>query len=200
MSNNNNILKLFPQPIFKYQVDNYKKINEELVKYIYGLHNNDNVGVKKSNINGWHSKPFDLKDDIPNKFYSHINKYIKDVFNKYGWEYCDTKVVCTSMWAIINKKGNFNIEHTHPNNYLSTAYYVKAPDNCGNFKATNPNILNRHIRAKAEQANELNSNSASIKINEGDLLIFPAYLPHSVDENRSNEDRVIVSFNIDILK
>ena len=45
---------------------------------------------------------------------------------------------CTSMWAIINKKGNFNIEHTHPNNYLSAAYYVKAPDNCGNFKATNP--------------------------------------------------------------
>ena len=200
MSNNNNILKLFPQPIFKYQIDNYKKINEELIKYIYGLHNNDNVGVKKSNINGWHSKPFDLKDDIPNKFYSHINNYIKDVFNKYGWEYNNTKVLCTSMWAIINKKGNFNIEHTHPNNYLSTAYYVKAPEDCGNFKATNPNILNRHIRAKAEEANELNSNSASIKINEGDLLIFPAYLPHSVDENRSDEDRVIVSFNIDILK
>ena len=200
MSNNNNILKLFPQPIFKYQVDNYKKINEDLLKHIYDLHNNDNVGVKKSNINGWHSKPFDLKDNIPNKFYSHINNYIKDVFNKYGWEYIDTKVVCTSMWAIINKKGNFNIEHTHPNNYLSAAYYVKAPKNCGNFKATNPNILNRHIRAKAEQANELNSNSASIKINEGDLIIFPAYLPHSVEENKSDEDRVIVSFNIDILK
>ena len=200
MSNNNNILKLFPQPIFKYQVDNYKKINEELLKHIYDLHDDDNVGVKKSNINGWHSKPFDLKDNIPNKFYSHINNYIKDVFNKYGWEYIDTKVVCTSMWAIINKKGNFNIEHTHPNNYLSAAYYVKAPKNCGNFKATNPNILNRHIRAKAEQPNELNSNSASIKINEGDLIIFPAYLPHSVEENKSDEDRVIVSFNIDILK
>ena len=111
-----------------------------------------------------------------------------------------TKVKCTSMWAIINKKGNFNIEHTHPNNYLSAAYYVKAPDNCGNFKASNPNILSRHIRAKTKQANELNSNSASIKINEGDLLIFPAYLPHSVEENKSDEDRVIVSFNIDILK
>ena len=200
MSNNNNILKLFPQPIFKYQVDNYKKINEELLKHIYDLHDDDNVGVKKSNINGWHSKPFDLKDNIPNKFYSHLNNYIKDVFNKYGWEYDESKVKCTSMWAIINKKGNFNIEHTHPNNYLSAAYYVKAPKNCGNFKATNPNILNRHIRAKAEQANELNSNSASIKINEGDLIIFPAYLPHSVEENKSDEDRVIVSFNIDILK
>jgi uncharacterized protein (TIGR02466 family) len=199
---NNNILKLFPQPVFKYQIENYQKINEDLIKYVYELNKKDNLGVKKSNINGWHSKPFDFKEkeNIPNKFYAHINNYIKDVFSKFGWEYNETKVICTSMWAIINKKGNFNIEHTHPNNYLSAAYYVKAPDNCGNFKATNPNILNRHVRAKAEKANELNSNSVSIKINEGDLLIFPAYLPHSVEENKSDEDRVIVSFNIDILK
>ena len=199
---NNNILKLFPQPVFKYQIDNYQKINEGLVKYVYELNKKDNVGVKKSNINGWHSKPFDFKEkeNIPNKFYAHINNYIKDVFSKFGWEYNETKVICTSMWAIINKKGNFNIEHTHPNNYLSAAYYVKAPDNCGNFKATNPNILSRHVRAKAEKANELNSNSVSIEINEGDLLIFPAYLPHSVEENKSDEDRVIISFNIDILK
>ena len=199
---NNNIFKLFPQPVFKYQIDNFKKINEELTKYIYELNKKDNIGVNKSNINGWHSRSFDFneKENVPNKFYSHINSYIEDVFSKLGWEYDKTKIKCTSMWAIINKKGNFNIEHTHPNNYLSAAYYVKAPDNCGNFKATNPNILSRHIRAKTKQANELNSNSASIKINEGDLLIFPAYLPHSVEENKSNEDRVIVSFNIDILK
>ena len=42
------------------------------------------------------------------------------------------------MWAVINKKGNFNIEHTHPNNYLSAAYYVKAPKNCGKIKFLNP--------------------------------------------------------------
>ena len=33
----NNILKLFPQPVFKYQIENYKNINEELTKYIYEL-------------------------------------------------------------------------------------------------------------------------------------------------------------------
>ena len=40
----------------------------------------------------------------------------------------------------------------------------------------------------------------TIKIEEGDLLIFPAYLPHSVEENESDDDRVIISFNIDILR
>jgi len=27
-------------------------------------------------------------------------------------------------------------------------------------------------------------------------LIFPAYLPHGVEENKSNEDRIVISFNI----
>ena len=202
MSEKEKILKLFPQPLFKYHVEDYKVKNKKLLDYIYELYEEDNLGVQKSNINGWHSKSFDLQDkkNIPSEFYASIDPFIVNVFKNYGWVYDASKVVCSSMWAIINKKGNFNIEHTHPNNYLSAAYYVKAPDNCGNFKATNPNILDRHIRAKSNQPNELNSISASIKVNEGDLLIFPAHLPHSVEENKSDEDRVIISFNIDILK
>ena len=202
MSDKNQILKLFPQPVFKYQIKDYKKINEELLNYIYELEKNDPTGVKKSNILGWHSKSFNLKEknNIPNKFFSMIEDHIKDVFIEYGWVFDPSKVKCTSMWAIINRKNNFNIEHTHSNNYLSAAYYVKVPENSGNFKASNPNIINRNIFPKSNQGTELNSNSVSIKINEGDLLIFPAYLPHSVEENKSEEDRVIVSFNIDIIR
>ena len=202
MSEKNQLLKLFPQPIFKYQVDDYKTLNSELIKYIYKLREEDSDGVKKSNINGWHSKSFNLSyvNNIPNKFFSHISKHIQDVFNKYGWNFDPPKIKCTSMWAIINKKGNFNIEHTHSNNYLSAAYYVKAPENCGNFKASNPNIISRNVYPKSDKSTELNSNSASINVVEGDLLIFPAYLPHSVEENKSAEDRVIISFNLDILR
>ena len=202
MSEKNQILKLFPQPVFKYQIRNYKNINKELLSYIYNLEKSDPKGVKKSNIFGWHSKSFNLleKNNVPNKFFSIIEDHIKDVFNKYGWVFDPLKVKCTSMWAIINRKNSFNIEHTHSNNYLSAAYYVKAPENSGNFKASNPNIINRNIFPKSNQGTELNSNSVSIKINEGDLLIFPAYLPHSVEENKTEEDRVIVSFNIDIVR
>ena len=156
----------------------------------------------KSNILGWHSKSFDLseKNNLPNKFFSMVQDNIKDVFNKYGWVFDPLKVKCTSMWAIINRKNSFNIEHTHSNNYLSAAYYVKAPENSGNFKASNPNIINRNMFPKSNQGTELNSNLVSIKVNEGDLLIFPAYLPHSVEENKSEEDRIIISFNLDIVR
>tara|TARA_B110000261_G_scaffold48825_1_gene57559 strand:- start:663 stop:791 length:129 start_codon:yes stop_codon:yes gene_type:complete len=39
---------------------------------------------------------------------------------------------------------------------------------------------------------------AGIEIEEGDLLIFPGYLPHKVRANESNEDRIVISFNVDI--
>ena len=202
MNESNEIIKLFPQPVFKFKVKNYGNLNIELLKYIYELQKKDPKGVKKSNINGWHSQSFDLSNpnSAPNKFFNSINIHIKNVFKSYGWLFDGTKVKCTSMWAIINKKNNFNIEHTHSNNYLSAAYYVKAPENCGNFKASNPNIINRNFYPKAEKSTELNSNKAVIRISEGDLLIFPAYLPHSVEENQADEDRVIVSFNLNILR
>ena len=126
--------------------------------------------------------------------------YVADTFKEYGWKYVPGKVNLTEMWAIINKKNNFNLEHTHPNNYLSAAYYVKAPDNCGSFKVTNPNLISRERITASEKNTEFNQNIAQIKPKEGDLLLFPAYLPHSVGMNLSEEDRIVISFNIDILK
>ena len=46
--------------------------------------------------------------------------------------------------------------------------------------------------------NELNAQVAGLEINEGDLLIFPGYLPHKVAKNESDEDRIVISFNVDI--
>ena len=40
--------------------------------------------------------------------------------------------------------------------------------------------------------------NVSLEINEGDLLIFPGYLPHKVAKNESDEDRIVISFNVDI--
>ena len=37
-----------------------------------------------------------------------------------------------------------------------------------------------------------------LDISEGDLLIFPGYLPHKVAKNESEEDRIVISFNVNI--
>ncbi len=202
MKEEKNVLKFFPQPIFHYKVNNYEKHNRDLTKYIYELYEEDKKGIARSNHGGWHSKPFNLKekDKPPFQFFLDIQRYVADVFKEYGWHYTPGKVSLTEMWAIINKKNNFNTEHTHPNNYLSAAYYVKAPENCGSFRVSNPNQIARERIAISDGRTEFNQISAQVKPVEGDLLLFPAYLPHSVGMNLSNEDRIVISFNIDILK
>ena len=46
--------------------------------------------------------------------------------------------------------------------------------------------------------NELNIEITGLDIEEGDLIIFPSYLPHKVGKNQSGEERVVISFNVDI--
>ena len=200
MIENKEILKFFPQPIFKYKIEEHEKINKELLSYIYNLKENNKVGVERSNVYGWHSENFNLKDtnSIQHKFLMSLTKYIFDVFENYGWEIDPKKIVCTEMWAIINKKNSFNVIHTHPNSYLSAAYYVRAPENCGKFLVENPNLVSNHSYPKIKKENELNANIRGLSVKEGDLLFFPSYLPHKVGRNESNEDRVVISFNINV--
>ena len=53
---NHETIKLFPEPIFKYQFKNYKIINNELEKYIYKLYEEDNNGLERSNRGGLQNK------------------------------------------------------------------------------------------------------------------------------------------------
>tara|TARA_B100001175_G_scaffold247588_1_gene214336 strand:+ start:823 stop:1437 length:615 start_codon:yes stop_codon:yes gene_type:complete len=200
MTDKKQILKFFPQPIFKYKIDRYQEWNAQLLDYIYELKEDHESGIERSNINGWHSKPFDLKkkNSIQHKFFLNITKYVFDVLKNYGWKADPEKIICSEMWAIINKKNNFNLLHTHPNSYLSAAYYVKAPKNSGNFIIEDPLSVSRHSYPIIETKTEFNTKVAGLDIEEGDLLIFPAYLPHKVGKNNTDEDRVVVSFNINI--
>ena len=190
----------FPEPIFKYKFENYEDFNKDLKAYIYELQKESSSGQIKSNRGGWHSKNFRLtdKNSIQFKFGIELQKYILRTFQTLGWKTENTNISINSMWAIINKKNDFNVIHTHPNSYLSAAYYVSAPKNCGKFQIENLNIAKRHSYPEILKNNELNAQVAGIEVAEGDLLIFPGYLPHKVAMNESDEDRIVVSFNVGI--
>ena len=199
---NRNVLKLFPQPLIHYKFEDYKEHNIELEKYIKNLYEKDSDGLQRSNIDGWHSPDFSLKekDTAAYNFFISLRKYLIDVFKILGWQYDPNKIIMTNMWAIINKKNNFNLPHIHPNCYLSAAYYVKTHDGCGKIKFTNPNLASRQRSPLIENKTDFNQNGIEIDPKEGDLLFFPAYLTHEVLKNNSDKERIVISFNIDIAK
>ena len=97
------------------------------------------------------------------------------------------------------KKNSYNQAHIHPNNLLSSVYYVKAPKNCGKIIFNNPNQISLNRFPKDLKKTEFSANLQKIEPREGVLLLFPSYLWHSVEPNLSDEDRIIVSFNISFL-
>jgi uncharacterized protein (TIGR02466 family) len=182
-------------------LDDYKNFNKDLEKYIYNLYEKDKKGLERSNRGGWHSENFNLleQDSIQKKFAIKVQEYVLNCFQNMGWKIKDKNIRIKEMWAIINKKENFNVIHIHPNCYLSSAYYVKASKDCGEFIAENPNLAKRYVYPEIVNKNELNVETARINIEEGDLLLFPSYLPHKVGKNKSGDDRIVISFNVDII-
>ena len=194
------IYNLFPVPIFQYKIENYQEINQELLNYILELQKKNKIGNTHSNRGGWHSPNFDLVNEGPPiNFINKFKDFLKHIISSdMGWEYIPNKQRIVAMWAIINKKNSFNVMHNHQNCYLSASYYVRKPEDSGDITFFDPKEAKTYRFPKIEKYTEYSTETVTIEPGEGDLLIFPSYLYHSVGENLSDDNRVVVSFNIDI--
>ena len=190
----------FSTPIWASKIDNYEIINKEMLEYIIDLQNKDPEGLLKSNFKGWHSKDFDIKHEQPKNFIEGIKKNINLALNDMGWDLSSQTVKIKSVWAIINEKDAWNQKHHHSNSDLSAAYYVSAHDNCGDIVFYDPRPAPVHNHPISKSANKLNATVNSIKPAPGMLVLFPSYLEHSVNPNKSNKKRIVISFNLSLEK
>lgn len=190
----------FSTPIWTSKIDNYENINNLMNNYIYKLQEKDPEGVIKSNLKGWHSKNFDMKNDEPKKFIEAIKKNINNAINEMAWDLINQEVTLSNMWAIINKKGAMNQKHHHSNTDLSAAYYVTAKEGCGDIIFYDPRPGKVYKHPLSNKPNLLNVNNNGVKPEPGMLVLFPSYLEHSVNPNTSEHERIVISFNISLDK
>ncbi len=187
---------LFPTPVWTFQLENYQTINEMMFNYIKEEQIRDQSGIHKSNNKGWHSKDFNMQEAEPKKFISNISTYIEKTITDMSWEKEKQTIKISNMWAIVNTGGSTNSKHQHGNSTISGAYYVSAPESCGDIVFYDPRPAPVFYYPKAVSSNLLNAQVNSITPKEGALILFPSYVDHSVNENLSNEERIVISFNI----
>ena len=188
----------FPTPVWTLQLDNYQSINEQMYEFIKINQSKDQEGISKSNIKGWHSKDFNMQEIEPKNFIKFILPAIEQVITDMNWEKQKQSVNINNMWAIINTGGAANLRHQHGNSTISGAYYVRAPKNSGDIVFYDPRPAAVYTYPKAINPNLLNAQVNGISPKEGALVLFPSYLDHSVNENLSKEERIVISFNITI--
>tara|TARA_Y100000739_G_scaffold134328_1_gene115641 strand:- start:157 stop:759 length:603 start_codon:yes stop_codon:yes gene_type:complete len=189
---------IFSTPIWTSHLNEYQDVNKRMEEYIKKQMELDSKGKKASNINGWHSENFNLKDEEVVFFINTISIKIKKAMEDMGWDLKKNKIEIPNIWSIINKRGSSNAMHIHSNSYISAAYYVKAPEKCGDIVFYDPRQSRLVRKPKISKLNNLNGEEVNIKPTDGLLVLFPSYLYHSVNENLSNEERIVISFNVDL--
>jgi len=102
--------------------------------------------------------------------------------------------------ANINPPGGRNKMHHHPNNFLSAVYYLQTPE--AEAEAED-RILFEDPRPQASvmmprvvQFNRHNGNVLTFKVRPGRLVMFPAWLKHSVPPNNSQRERISIACNL----
>ena len=194
MDLNYELVNLFPSSVHIFNINGFDEVRNKLIDYAYELKKNDPDGNIISNRGGWQSKDFSVQkeDDILHSLI--INclasfPYIKESYN-----------IFADAWININPSGSYNIKHNHPTCDLAGVLWIKCPKDCGEIIFDNPSAFQtfKTINAYEDKFKDVNKihHTYFFPPVEGRVLIFPSHLDHNVRENKSQEDRISVSFNI----
>tara|TARA_Y100000590_G_scaffold83785_1_gene93412 strand:+ start:403 stop:1044 length:642 start_codon:yes stop_codon:yes gene_type:complete len=189
----------FTTPIWTGIIQNHEEVNKKLTNYINEIKTKNPEGLKKSNNLGWHSPEFDLNDKMIKEFFLNISPMIKEVADDMAWDLKNNKIKISNCWSIINYKYASNAAHTHGNSLISSAYYVQATKNCGNIVFDDPRPGAVMTRPKFTSLNKWNEGNIGIEPKNGLLVMFPSFLSHYVQPNMSDKERIMVSFNLNLL-
>ena len=132
------------------------------------------------------------------EFFQQISPHIKEVSEDMCWDLKNFQLKITNCWSIINKKLASNAGHIHANSLISSAYYIKANKNSGNLIFDDPRPAASIKKGPYKSLGTWNEGNISITPYAGLLVMFPSYLVHHVQPNMSDDERIILSFNLDI--
>lgn len=146
-----------------------------------------------SNVGGWQSGGINQSE----KYFecSHLFQKISNEIVKIT-EISD-KPLRFSSWVNINTKGSYNRRHSHLNTnlFLCGVYYLRAPEGSGDIKFWDPR--GHWVHGMKDHKFFYNGISyLTYTPNQDDLLLFPCWLDHEVDEHKSDEERISIAFNV----
>jgi len=101
----------------------------------------------------------------------------------------------TGCWANISPVGASHHMHAHPNNLFSGVYYVQAAPGANTITFYDPRPQAHVIAPHVLKTSGANASAVFPEARSGRFYLFPGWLQHSVDANRSDRDRISVSFN-----
>lgn len=186
----------FPTPIWHTILEvNNKKIYDFCKK----MQLEDN-GRNRSNQGGWqshdilpadHTELFELSQEI--------FKYTATALDCFKYDTKNKQLYFYNLWININSdRYSYNKTHTHPGTLMSGVYYLKCNNNSGKICFPRNDTEDYIIQSGGDikEYNQFNYSIAGYTPEVSKLIIFPAWIPHYVEPNEDDSERISLAFNI----
>ena len=184
---------LFPIPVAS--IPNFITTEERLklldvVKGMEYSNHNAIVGDACSNHVSQCHNPIDFVDyDIKQRIQSAVDSYTEES------GHAPSKL--HTLWSNIQQPGSALREHCHSSSVLSGALYINVDDNSV-LPVHNPNPYVKF--EEPYKSTNYNCYGMDLKVSNGELIIFPAWLRHGNGIVNQMIDRVVISFNTKLNK
>ena len=167
--------------------------NSVIKKFAYEYQKRIPEGRVISNYGGWQShdiRPGECAEI--DKLVGILNTEVADCAKQVGLKI----PMLYNIWININPPGAYNNLHHHLGSMFSGAYYVDADPEQGNIQFERNDGAEYHIPVgMIEKTTYYTASKATYGAKTGALYIFPGWMKHNVEGNRSNKDRISISFN-----
>jgi uncharacterized protein (TIGR02466 family) len=133
--------------------------------------------------------------NLKNRILQAANEYL-DTAGWSGMFTGDDRVVIKNSWINIADRNGFHDVHCHPGYAISGSYYFRVNEDQGAITFNNPNPM---MFACEFPGGRLCPQKIDVVPDDGDILLFPSWLVHSTKKNTTDEQRIGVAFNIDLV-
>ena len=150
-------------------------------------------GVSLSNEGGGYQSPsLDLKIPELQSLREQTTRCFNELRAKFFYK---IPLKIANMWLNINYPHSYNQLHNHPRCCFTSTFYISVPENSGSIVFCNDYEVDHYMLQEMTQFGTYNSSSWTIPAKDNDFYVFPAWLKHRVETNKSKKDRISISIN-----
>jgi|TARA_R100001460_G_scaffold52916_1_gene91873 hypothetical protein len=162
-----------------YEVPNFVEHKKNLIDKILKIPNNPLIMDNGESLQhtDW---------NLPKKMQrEYLNYFNSEILPNFASNFCNTtnskEIGISKVWFQVYGKGDSHDKHNHPGCHFTNVFYIKLPNN---------------LKTKIKTFTE----NLETEISEGNILTFPACYFHFSPKNTSEDEKIIIAFNLDIIK
>jgi uncharacterized protein (TIGR02466 family) len=158
------------------------------------------AGVQRSNVQGWHSdtKLTEWAADAIRPVLDEVSMLADE--HTFDAQAPDGRCGAWKIeaWANVSGCGAYNVPHYHPGHYWSAIYYVRIDEGAGGelvlFDPRLP-VINM-VAPRLSFRHNGGERSIVLRPEAGMLILFPAWLQHSVTPWEGDGERISIAMNL----